>query len=88
MKQRELTFLIVALILAAVVGGLVGDIIGSFLPPSAAKTVFSKSIQIGLDTTKLEFYTFSFTIGLMIKINAMSALSMLLVIAYFRWWYL
>lgn len=88
MKRRELTFIIVALILAAVVGGLVGDIIGSLLPPSAAKIVFSKTIPIGLDTTRIDFYTISFTIGLMFKINAMSALSMLLVIAYFRWWYI
>ena len=88
MKRKELTFIIVALILSAVVGGLVGDIIGTFLPASAAKTVFSKSIQIGLDTTKIDFYTISLTIGLMFKINAMSALSMLLVIAYFRWWYI
>ena len=88
MKRKELTFIIVALILSAVVGGLVGDIIGTFLPASAAKTVFSKSIQIGLDTTRIDFFTISFTIGLMFKINAMSALSMLLVIAYFRWWYI
>lgn len=88
MKRRELTFLIVGLILAAVVGGLVGDIIGSFLPPSAAKTIFSKSYPIGLDTTRIDFYSFSFTVGLMFKINAMSALAMLLVIAYFRWWYI
>ena len=88
MKRKELTFIIVALILSAVVGGLVGDIIGTFLPASAAKTVFSKSIQIGLDTTRIDFFTISFTIGLMFKINAMSALSMLLVNAYFRWWYI
>lgn len=88
MKRRELTFIIVALILGAVMGGLVGDIIGTYLPEGAAKTVFSKSIQIGIDTTKIDLYAVSLTFGLMLKINFMSVLVVLLVIVYFRWWYL
>lgn len=88
MKKRELTFLITALILGAVLGGLVGDIIGTFLPPGAAKTVFTKSIQIGLSPAQVDFFTISFTFGLKFKINFMSVLVVLLVIVYFRWWYL
>ena len=88
MKRRELTFIIVALILGAVMGGLVGDIIGTYLPEGAAKTVFTKSIQIGIDTTKIDLYAVSLTFGLMLKINFMSVLVVLLVIVYFRWWYL
>ena len=88
MKKKELTFIIVGLILGAVIGGLVGDIIGTFLPPGAAKTVFTKSVSIGVDTFKVDFYTISFTFGLKIKINFMSMLVVLLVIIYFRWWYL
>ncbi len=88
MKKREMTFIVVALVLSAVVGGLVGDVIGTFLPEGAAKTVFSESIKIGLDTTKIDFYTITLTFGLMFKINFMSALSMLLVIFYFRFWYI
>ena len=88
MKKRELTFLITALILAAVLGGLVGDIIGTFLPPGAAKTVFTKSVQIGLAPTQVDFLAISFTFGLKFKINFMSVLVVLLVIVYFRWWYL
>jgi len=67
MKRRELTFIITALILGAVIGGLIGDVIGTFLPPGAAKTVFTKSIEIGFSPTKLEFYAVSFTLGLMFK---------------------
>lgn len=88
MKRRELTFLITALILGAVLGGLVGDIIGTFLPAGAAKTVFSKNIQIGFGPSQIDFYAISFTVGLKFKINFMSALVVLLVIVYFRWWYL
>jgi hypothetical protein len=88
MKRRELTFLITALILGAVLGGLVGDIIGTFLPAGAAKTVFSKSIQIGVGPTQVDFYAIAFTFGLQFKINFMSVLVVLLVIVYFRWWYL
>ena len=88
MKRRELTFVITALILGAVIGGVVGDVIGTFLPPGAAKTVFAKSIQIGFSPTKVDFYAISFTVGLMFKINFMSVLFILLVIVYFRWWYL
>ena len=88
MKKRELTFIIVALILGAVFGGLLGDIIGTYLPPSAAKTVFTKSIQIGFDTIKVDFYAISFTFGMLVRMNFMSILVVLLVIIYFRWWYL
>jgi hypothetical protein len=87
-KKREVVFIVTALILGAVVGGVLGDIIGTFLPPGAAKTLFSKSITIGLDTTRLEFYAITFTLGLMVKINFLSVLTVLLVIVYFRWWYL
>lgn len=88
MKAREITFIIIALLLGAVIGGLVGDIIGTFLPDGAAKVLFTKSISIGFETIKLEFYAISFTIGLMLKINFVSVLSVIGVIVYFRWWYL
>jgi uncharacterized membrane protein YeiH len=88
LKKRELTFIIVALVLGAVIGGLIGDIIGTFLPAGAAKTVFTKSIVIGFDTVKVDFYALSFTFGLKLKINFMSMLVVLLVIIYFRWWYI
>lgn len=88
MKSRELTFIIVGLVLGAVMGGLIGDIIGTFLPAGAAKTVFTKSIEIGFDTVKVNFYAISFTFGLKFKINFMSILVVLLVIIYFRWWYI
>ena len=88
MKRRELTFIIIGLIMGAVIGGLLGDIVGTFLPPGAAKTVFTKSVQVGFSPTRVELYAVSFTIGLMFKINFMSVLFILLVIVYFRWWYL
>ncbi len=88
MKKREVTFILVALILGAVIGGLIGDIIGTFLPPGAAKTVFTKSIEIGFDTIHVDFYAISFIIGLTLRINFMSILVLILVIIYFRWWYL
>ena len=88
MKRRELTFIINALILAAVFGGLIGDIFGTFLPPGAAKTVFTKSITIGFETVKINLYTIVLTFGLTVQINFMSILMVLLVIIYFRWWYL
>jgi len=87
-KKRELTFIIVALVLGAVLGGLVGEIVGTFLPDGGAKTLLSKSVVVGFDTTKVEFYAVSFTVGLMFKINFMSVLVVLLVIVYFRWWYI
>jgi uncharacterized membrane protein YeiH len=83
-----LIFIIIALVLGAVFGGLIGDIIGTFLPEGAAKTVFSKSIEIGFETVKVDFYAIAFTFGLTVKINFMSVLVVILVIIYFRWWYL
>ncbi len=88
MKKREVTFILTALILGAVVGSLIGDIIGTYLPPGAAKTVFTKSIEIGFDTVKVDFFAISFIFGLMLRINFLSILVLILVIIYFRWWYL
>jgi len=88
MKSREMTFIIIALVLGAVFGGLLGDIIGTYLPEGAARTLFTKSIEIGFNTMRIDLYALSFTIGLMLKINFMSMLMVLLVIVYFRWWYL
>jgi len=88
MKRRELTFIIVALVLGAVIGGLVGDIIGTFLPPGAAKTVFTKNIEIGFDSTTVDLFALTFTVGLKFRVNFMSVMVVLLVIIYFRWWYL
>ncbi len=88
MKRRELTFLIVGLLLGAILGGFAGELIGSFLPAGAAKTLFTKSVKIGFETTHVELYAISFTVGLMFKINFMSILGVLLVILYFKWWYI
>jgi len=88
LKRRELTFLIVGLLLGAILGGFAGELIGSFLPAGAAKTLFTKSVKIGFETTHVELYAISFTVGLMFKINFMSILGVLLVILYFKWWYI
>ena len=80
MKGRELTFIIVALLLGAILGGFVGELIGSFLPEGAARTLFTKSVSIGFETTRVQLYSFTFTLGLMFKINFMSVLVVLLVI--------
>ena len=88
MKKQELSFIIIALLLGAIMGGLIGDIVGTYLPDGAAKTLFSKSIEIGFKNFDVDFYSIAFHIGLMIKINFMSILFVILVIIYFRWWYL
>jgi hypothetical protein len=88
MKKREVTFLLVALILGAVLGGVVGDIICAFLPDGAVKTLLSINHPIGVGPSQFDFYAISFTFGLQLRLNFMSALVILLVIIYFRWWYL
>jgi len=88
LKGREVTFLLISLVLAAVVGGLIGDIIGSFLPEGAVKTLFERTISIGFKSLTVELYAISFTIGLMVKINFVSILFLILVVIYFRWWFL
>lgn len=88
MKRREVTFLIVALVLGAVLGGLVGELIGTYIPEGAVKTLFMKSFEIGFEPLTVKLYAITFTIGLMFKINFVSVISVLLVIAYFKWWYI
>ena len=88
MKSREVTFLLVALVLAAVVGGLIGDIVGTFLPEGAVKTLFQKAESVGFEPLTVELYAISFTIGLKVTINFVSILFLILVVIYFRWWFL
>ena len=77
-----------SLLLAAIVGGLLGDIIGHYLPTGAAKTLFQKNINVGLESTTVDFFSISFTVGFMFRINFVSVLFLVMVLVYFRWWYL
>jgi hypothetical protein len=88
LKSREVTFLLVALVLAAVVGGLIGEIIGSFLPDGEVKKLFERNVSIGFRPLTLELYAIAFTIGIMVTINFVSILFLILVVIYFRWWFL
>ena len=99
MKNRELTFLIVALILASVLGGFLGELIGEYLPDGAVKTLFKSSLEIGIgkrgilideiqEPIYINLYSLSFSFGLLIKLNFVSVLMVIFVIIYFKWWYL
>ena len=88
MKRPEIISVVITLLLAAVIGGLIGDLIGTYIPEGAIKTLFTKNINIGFKTISLDFYSISFTVGLMVKINFVSILMVILVLVYFRWWYI
>lgn len=99
MKDREITFLVVALLLATVLGGFVGQIIGEYLPEGAVKTLFKNNLEIGIGQRGLtvneiqepiyvNLYSVSLAFGFLIKINFVSVLMVILVIIYFKWWYL
>jgi hypothetical protein len=88
LKKSEITSIVIALFLAAVIGGLIGNLIGTFIPEGAVKILFEKSIDIGFKSISVDFYSLSLTFGLMVKINFVSILMVILVIIYFRWWYL
>ncbi|MDP3024558.1 MAG: hypothetical protein A2W07_09125 [candidate division Zixibacteria bacterium RBG_16_43_9] len=88
MKKSEITSIVIALLLAAVIGGLIGDLIGTFIPEGAVRILFKESINIGFKAISFDFYSISLTFGLMVKINFVSILMVILVIVYFRWWYL
>jgi hypothetical protein len=99
MKRKELTFLIVSLILATVLGGFIGQLVGYYLPEGAVKTLFEKNLEIGIGNrgvvvnniqqpVYIDLYGISLAFGLLIKINFVSVLMVLLVIIYFKWWYI
>ena len=97
MRGRELTFLIVGIVVAAVAGALIGDIVGSFLPDGTIKTLFEKHIEIGVGRTvglsnveplAVNLYALSLVLGFTVRINFVSVLFVLLLLIYFRWWYL
>lgn len=88
MKTPEIRSIVVTLLLAAVIGGLMGDLIGTFIPEGAVRTLFQKNLPIGFDAISVDFFSISFTFGLWLKINFVSVLMVILVLVYFRWWYL
>jgi hypothetical protein len=88
MKSREITFLIVSIVTAAVFGGLIGNVISGFLPEGSAKLIFGKTVEVGFDATKVDFFALSFTVGFMFRVNFMSVLFVIFVLIYFRWWYI
>jgi hypothetical protein len=99
MKDKELTFLIVSLVLATVLGGFLGQLIGDYLPDGAVKTLFQKNLEIGIgkrgitvneiqEPIYINLYSISLAFGLLIKLNFVSVLMVILVIIYFKWWYI
>jgi hypothetical protein len=99
MKARELTFLTVSLILATVFGGFLGQLIGQYLPDGAVKTLFQQNLEIGVgnrgvsvneiqEPININLYSISLAFGLLIRINFVSVLMVILVIIYFKWWYI
>jgi hypothetical protein len=88
-----------ALFFAAIIGGFMGELIGSYLPDGAVKTLFVRSLDIGIgqrgftvnqiqEPIYINLYSLSLAFGLLIKINFVSLLMIILVIIYFKWWYL
>jgi hypothetical protein len=99
LRDREIKFIIVSLIMAAIVGGFLGQLIGEYLPEGAVKTLFIKSMDIGIgqrgisvnqvqEPIYINLYSISLAFGLLIKINFVSLLMIILVIIYFKWWYI
>lgn len=99
MNSRELTFIIISLLLATVFGGFLGQLIGDYLPDGAVKTLFQQNLEIGIgkkgvsvneiqEPVTINLYSISFAFGLLIRINFVSVLMVILVIIYFKWWYI
>jgi hypothetical protein len=99
LRDREISFIIISLIMAAIIGGFLGQLIGEYLPDGAVKTLFVKSMDIGIgqrgvsvneiqEPIYINLYSISLAFGLLIKINFVSLLMIILVIIYFKWWYL
>ena len=99
MRDKEISFVIISLMLAAIMGGFMGQLIGEYLPDGAVKTLFVKSLDIGIgqrgvsvndvqQPIYINLYSITLTFGLLIKINFVSLLMIILVIIYFKWWYL
>jgi hypothetical protein len=74
--------------MASVFGALMGDIVAGVLPEGSAKLLFGKNVEIGFDATKVDVFALSFTAGFMLRVNFMSILLVILVLIYFRWWYI
>jgi len=90
---------VVALVLASVIGGFIGQFIGNYLPDGAVKTLFQNNLEIGIgrggvtvneimEPLFVNLYSISFAFGFLLRINFVSVLMVILVIIYFKWWYI
>jgi hypothetical protein len=81
------SFLVFAIFVATIFGGLIGDIISGYLPDGTAKMLFSKQVEVGMESTRVDLYALSFTLGFLFRVNFVSVVFVILVLIYFRWWY-
>jgi hypothetical protein len=91
LRKINPTLIVFSLLLAAIVGGLLGDVIGEFLPDGSAKTLFQKNIQVGIgvdEPISADFFSISFAFSFAFRINFVSVLFLVMVLIYFRWWYI
>jgi len=99
LRDREIKFIIFSLLFATITGGFIGQLIGEYLPDGAVKTLFVNSLDIGIgrrgvsvneiqEPIYINLFSVSLAFGLLIKINFVSLLLIILVIIYFKWWYL
>jgi len=99
LRDREIKFIVFSLLFAAIMGGFIGQLIGEYLPDGAVKTLFVNSLDIGIgqrgltvnevqEPIYINLFSISLAFGLLIKINFVSLLLIILVIIYFKWWYL
>jgi len=69
-----------AILLGALTGDVIGEILRTLLPPSAAKEVLLKPVQIGFSPVTLDLLVARITLGFSIDFNLLAALFMFLMI--------
>jgi uncharacterized membrane protein len=86
MRKKGIGFIFMVIVVGAVVGSAIGELIGYFLPDGVVKQFFLRSVSVGFEPFVINLAIITFTFGLNLKINIISAIGVI-IIAYFLRWY-
>ena len=90
MAPRRRPFAVVALVLflGIVVGTVVGEAVGLLLPEDKViRKVFVNSTDFHVGPVHIDLVVFSFTFGLSLRVNLMSALGVFVVSFLLKWYW-
>jgi hypothetical protein len=87
-RRRPLALVALLLFLGIVMGTVVGEAVGLVLPEGkVVRDVFVNATDLHVGPLHVDLVVFSFTVGFSLRVNLMSALGILVVFMFLRYYW-